>query len=187
LIVALAGCVHHHLPWNAPGIIDVRTPPQPFRTGDLERPKDPGERMVAFTYGGFSGGGIRWDHGSHGGGASGIEVSLHQGESSFSHYDDDFWIYPQETIGVNLGATLEYGDGPTHLGAIYVEAQRMKNFLGAAAGWAYEPTSGRTGPQATVFFSDFYVRGDWLFGAYGGGEIMLGLIVKLPVVWVWSR
>ncbi len=188
-LLLAGGCVHHHLPWNAPGIVDVKTPPK--YTGDggrdlVERPEDPGERMVAFTYGAFTGGGVWWDHGAHGGGTAGIELSLHRGESPRSHYDDDFWIFPLKSRSVNLGMTIaQYDDHDTRLGAIYAEAQQMEMAYGVAGGWAFEPSTRRTGPQVTLFFADLYVRADYFIGE--GPQIMAGMIIKLPVVWVWSR
>ena len=56
---------------------------------------------------------------------------------------------------------------------------------GAGIGYAVDPARSDHGPQVNVFVGPLFVRGRYLFG--GGAEAQVGLQLKLPIVWIWSR
>jgi hypothetical protein len=188
-VLALAGC-HHlvlHRPRNAPGRSDVRTPPTEIAREGLERPDDPGERMLVLSGGGFGGGGYRGGGGRDGRGVygAGVELSLLLGDTPRSHARDDFFIYPVRALGLNFGWTLAEREGGG-VGPLYLELQASYLLFGVAAGYAVDADDGLHGFQGTLFMGPIYAR----VSAFGGGrgtDIQLGAILKLPVVWVWSR
>ncbi|HJZ86209.1 MAG TPA: hypothetical protein VKN99_13610 [Polyangia bacterium] len=189
LLAAMAGgCVHWHLEHNAPGLIDVHKPPEHIAEPQPEDPEDPGERMLVLSGGGLVGGG--WGAGGAAGNRSvasaGGEISLLVGSTPFSHREDNFFVYPLTALGLNLGWTLYDSDG-TGLGPLYAELQLqdLPHLTGLAAGWAVDPDDRVHGPQATGSFGPVYVRFNYLFDR--GSALTVGLVIKAPLVWVWSR
>jgi hypothetical protein len=185
LAVLCSGCVHVHRTRNAPGHVDIREPPAAIESVKVERPRDPGENMLALSPGPFVGGG-GWAAGNRTGGsyAVGTELSLLYGRSQRSHADDDFLVYPVDSVGVNAGATFASTEG-VGLDRLYGELQLAQSLSGVAAGWAVERRTGASGPQITGFVGPLYVRSTTLLDQ--GTELTAGLVFKLPVVWVWSQ
>jgi hypothetical protein len=101
-------------------------------------------------------------------------------------------VIPPTSYGITLGwSALRFtrdklmDEVEIDPGALYVEAQRSWAFYGLGAGWAYDPKTGATGPQAHGFFAVYFARARVLFGE--GWEISGGLQLKIPTSWVWRR
>lgn len=195
-LVALAAC-HYHRDTNAPGVIDPLAPPrEPTRRG-LEYPGDPGEHLIVLTTGALVGGGAGGvDDGGFGDFAG--EVTLSVGDNATTHNDAASRLFlprgvllAEQSWGVTLGwsALRLDGDGAdgvtAHVGPVYVEAQRATPLLGYGVGWALDPRTGATGPQAQGFFSVYFGRARYLAGA--GWEISGGVQLKVPTTWVRRR
>jgi hypothetical protein len=193
-LVALLACVaacsplRFHRDTNAPGVIDVSEPPSNVEPGQTALPGDPGERMVTFNPGLFGGAGYAP---SHDGGERwvfplGVELTLNRGERDRSHFRDDFFVYPVRGEGVNLGwAAIELGGDDTEIGPLYLEYQRFETVYGAAAGLAFDPDDVDFGAQGTVWYGPYYLRVRYLID--GGAEVIGGLQIKVPLVWISSR
>jgi hypothetical protein len=199
----LAGCpsMRFHRTPNAPGIIDVATPPayQHAPAGSAGRsslpvpkvPRDPGERLDALTIGAYGGGGGRFGRpaGEQGTAVFGVELSLNRGDSKFSHPRDAFFVYPLDGFGASLGwDAIQSGGGEVDTGPVYVEAHRFFAFMGAGLGYAIDIGDigdGAHGPQATIWLGFLQVRTRYLIG--GGFELVATGQVKLPFVWITSR
>jgi hypothetical protein len=169
-----------------PGHIDLGTPP-PNPTVEVPSwPRDPGERYLVLSPGVFAGAGVAFENAqtTRVAGALGGEVSLHYGTADRSHAEDDFFIYPQKTYGLNVGYTALSQEG-TQPGVGYVEAQYSEPPYGAALGWTWDTARAQTGPQATLFAGPLYARVTHLDG--GRTEITGGLFIKVPYSWVWAR
>lgn len=186
-LLASTACFHQHSPRNAPGTIAVREPPRPLESREVETPLDPGENMFVLSYGAFAGGGIATggdEDGSRAAYGIGPELSAQIGSSDRSHADDDFWILPTRSLGLNLGATLLTGEGD-RLGPLYAELQVRELPLAFAAGWAWDQDDTEHGPQGTISLGPFYVRTTHLLD--GATQVHGGLVLKGWSAWVWSR
>jgi hypothetical protein len=184
LALLACACIHKHLERDAPGSVDVMTPPKDLARKQVELPDDPGERMVVASVGPFAGGGFAIDPGgARGAWALGLEGSVFYGERDNSHMEDSFFTYPRESGGVNFGwhPLRARGSG---LFAAYAEAQYGKDGLGVAAGWVTDGP-GLQGAQLTVFGGPVFARARVFPGL--GADFQFGVFVKLPYVWVWSR
>lgn len=194
--ILIAGC-HYHQDTNAPGIIDVDTPPEDIRRESLEYPGDPGERMVVVSSGVVAGGGGR-SAPPHGVGDFALEGTLSWGESDTTHNDaidrlfvPDGALWPPSSIGVTLGWSAlrvlggSHDDTETEVGPIYVEVQRTAKVFGLGGGWAFAPWTGQHGPQLNAFAGPFFLRSRFLFD--GGVEVHTGLQIKIPTTWVQRR
>ncbi len=180
-----SGCVHVHLERNAPGRIQVAAPPQALDARALEAPEDPGERMVAFTAGGFAGlGGGKDSAGFFTLRQLGLEASLAYGDRETSHSQDDLFAFPRRSVGVNLGWVPESVPRAGEA-LIYAEAQVARDGYGVALGYVQELGRGRGGAQLTGFFGPFYARARYFPGGMGTAEG--GLFFKIPSVVSWSR
>jgi len=190
LACAAAGCRHVHRDTNAPGIIDVRTPPRDPAGTPRVRPADPGERMLTVNPGVFWGAGPQTAE-PHGFGELGAEVTINLGENDRSHYEDDFFVYPQRGVGASLGWSAvhidlaEDGSGEARLGPIYAEAQIFRLPWIVGGGLAVDPFDGDAGVQVFGAFTTLYARARYLVD--GGAELAIGIQLKLPFVRVWSR
>ena len=185
LLTLGSGCLHSHSPRNAPGHVDVHERPKELAREAPETPRDPGERMVAVTAGGYLGGGLALASPDVGAYATGVEASVHYGENDRSHANDDFWIYPKSSVGLNVGMTL-LDQRATKPGVGYAELQWAEDgMVGFAGGVAVDTRSGRRGPQFTGFVGPLYLRSTTLLS--DGTDLEIGIMVKLPAVWVWSR
>jgi hypothetical protein len=188
LLLALApACAHQHLDRNAPGIVDVRAPPRDPKLRAVEDPVDPGERMLVFGYGALAGGGAAFggaEDETRGFAGGGAELSSYYGESPRSHYDDDFFIYPLERFGINLGFTALSTEGDP-IGPAYAEAQYGLEAVNLAAGWAWDPDDAAHGPQATLSFGFLYLRAQHLSEL--GTQVGAGIVLKGNYALVWSR
>lgn len=184
----LAGCHPWHLPSNAPGHVDVHVAPQQIEKRGVEVPRDPGENWFVLSGGGFAGGGGRWGGGGSRGGRGvygvGVELSAHLGRRPQSHARDDFFFFPAESVGLNVGWTFAEPEG-AGVGAGYVELQAFYLLGGAALGYAFDVDDGLHGPQATFFFGPIYVRVTHLFDR--GTDLQVGILFKWALSWVWSR
>jgi hypothetical protein len=180
----LLACGVQHVPANAPGNIDVLEPPTHMEERTSERPSDPGEHVLALSYGIFAGlGGARPRNAS---GelayALGTEVSLAMGDTERSHAGDVL-IVPPLAYGINVGWTVLNGLGPK-IGPLYAEAEVRSLFASLAVGWVYAPTTTH-GPQATFAYGPFFVRGTHEFGL--GQQLIAGILLKGWTHWTWSR
>lgn len=189
--LACAGCTFH-MRRNAPGNIDPLVPPADAARPGVEVPGDPGERMVMLTAGGYGGGGGVL---APGGDLSGMvevgpEVGLHFADLAQSHEKPLLFpvphVWPDESWGVNAGLSLLTRDGeelePSRL---WAEAQRAHRFWGWAVGGGVDLETGDVGPHATAWIASYYAR----IGFELDGELTatMGMFVKLPATWVWSR
>ena len=177
----------YHRDTNAPGIIDVATPPRPNDAPDEPRlPDDPGERMFTVNPGVFSSAGALTAKDDEFTSTLGVEVSLNWGENPRSHYKDGFFVYPLTGYGLSVGwAALQYRAEDADLGPLYVELGRFRAFTGASIGYAVNPSDFDSGPQASAWAGPFYVRVRYLID--GGTEFHGGAQIKVPFVWIWSR
>jgi hypothetical protein len=182
----LAGCFHADVVRVRPGHIDVRTPPSDPTVERSEWPRDPGERYLVLSPGGFVGGGVAFENAqtTRAAGAVGAEVGLHFGTREVSHAEDDFLFYPQRAYGLNVGYEALSQEG-TQPGIGYLEAQYTDTPWGAAVGWALDMARAQNGPQATFFAGPLYARMTHLDG--GRTEVTAGLFFKVPYSWVWAR
>lgn len=192
----LAGCHHHHVDTNAPGLVDPRVPPGDLRARGLERPGDPGEHLLVISpgvVGGVGGGSI----------ASTLvvdlaaEVTVRWGDSEVSHNDAEPRMFlprglrvPDRSTGFNVGWSAlrlypENGTTSTGTGPLYAEAVRTGFAWSLSAGWALDPRTGGTGPQLGAHFIVYFVRGRALFGE--GWEVVGGVQFKAPQTWLRSR
>jgi hypothetical protein len=71
------------------------------------------------------------------------------------------------------------------VGPLYAEVYAHRELSAAGGGWAWNPHTGDHGPQAFVTLASLYLRGRYFFD--DGAEVTLGVQLKLPQVWVWSR
>lgn len=206
----LGGCRHWHRPHNAPGIVDVRTPPREIGVEQVEIPGDPGERMVAINPGISMMSGFRTREGGGGGLLDlGAEVSLLRGESERSHNDGDRgrlflppgFQLPDRGVGLTLGwsafrlVEVESDDPDTEevdesreiatTGPVHLRGYLFKNWFGAGAGWTLDPVTGDHGPElvgyaGVVTARTSYTRDDHF-------EFVLGYQMKFPLTLVESR
>lgn len=196
-LVVVTAC-HYHRDTNAPGLVDLERPPSPPGRATMEYPGDPGERMVTVSSGALAGAGAR---------ARGVrtmfevaaEVTVSLGESDRSHQDgvDRLFVppgvlVPQRSVGLTLGWSVlqvvpRSAGEPAEIstGPLYLELQGARGLVGLAGGWAVDPTSGDHGPQINGFLGPSFLRMRYLVD--GGFELQLGLQLKLPATWVWSR
>lgn len=185
VLLLLPGCARHfHRDTNAPGTTDVENPPADREAARVE-PGDPGEEMLAVNPGVLAGGGAR-EASPNGFGELGVEVSVVRGSSPSSHSEDGFFVYPVRGAGAALGwSALRFAKDVTEVGPLYGEIYAHRELSAAGGGWAWNPATGDHGPQAFVTLTSLYLRGRYLFEE--GGEVTLGVQLKLPQVWVWSR
>jgi hypothetical protein len=185
--LALTGCFHTDVVRTRPGHVHLQSPAP-------EYPSDPGERYLVASFGGFAGGGAALGGPSGAAGAFALagEASLHYGTRALSHAEDDFFIYPPRTYGLNVGYNLVFANGSEESLSGYAEAQYavqvdslLVPLVGGAVGWAYGGPNAQTGPQATVFAGPFYARVTTLIE--GPTDLTLGVFLKLPYSWVWAR
>jgi hypothetical protein len=180
----LAACQHWHSERNAPGHIDLTTPP----TREIEEPNDPGENMIVVSPGVFAGGGpgIGGPGGNRGRGSAGAVVSVEYGGSARSHVGDElFGVLPFDSYGLALGWNFFEDDRGQRTGPLFFDLQYRRVILGAAAGWAYDPSSGNQGPHAMAFVGPFYL--DLAYDAGRGTTLDVGIMLRGALAWVWSR
>jgi hypothetical protein len=190
-LASLPSCSHTHLRTNAPGHVDVATPPKEIERREVELPRDPGEHRLALSYGVLLGtaSALREHAGDSTGGAASLELSVHYAQAKRSHYDDDLlWpAFPYGGFGINLGyepLSPYVSLDEAALKRFYVEAQ-YTHALWAAAGWRADFDRGRHGPQATLGAGPLYVRAVHLFDM--GSQFEIGIVIKGYHAWVWSR
>jgi hypothetical protein len=174
----VGGCTHWHLERNAPGHVEVSKPPVEISREGVERPEDPGERMLVISPG------LNAGLGSSQGffAPLGFETTLALGQREVSHSDDTEVIaIPEESLGLNLG--VQRSGGGRML--TYAEAQIFSLPYGFAAGWAFLPQTKHQGPQGTLFLGPLYLRATHVLGEYT--ELSVGLFVKVPMAIIWSR
>jgi hypothetical protein len=181
-LLLCCGCFHVHLERNAPGEVDLSTPPEPG-----ERPEDPGERMLVVSAGPFATGGatLGGPSSTRAVAALGVEASVQLGENERSHADDSFFVWPMRSVGLNLGATFLGTERSRSAGTLYAELQASEELAALAWGWAVEPGGGTSGPQLSMSIGPLLLRGAY-FGS-AGGELGVGLVIKGAGVWVWSQ
>lgn len=198
LAIPLGAC-HRHVR-SSPGTIDVAAPPLAIASERIETPGDPGERMLMITPGVVDGGFGRSDGRS--GGELELEVGVHLGDAKVSHNDHALrdrlflpggLLAPDAAVGLVVGWSAlrfieevgEDGEHVTTTGPLHARAQVMKFAYGAGAGWRWDPRTGETGPELSLWALNYELR----VHASTDGEIetLLGLQLKWPVTWVWGR
>ncbi len=179
------GCAHTHLDHNAPGHIDVATPPEDLAAQKTELPEDPGERLLVLSAGAFSGLGwgfydddVRTDW------AVGPELGLALGQNPRSHYEDDFFLEPRSALGVRLGLNALDRE-QSGLGPAFGEIAYTETLVRLSGGWAWDPGDARHGPQATLAFGPIYARATHLLDT--GTSLHLGVTISGSHTWVWSQ
>ena len=186
LAVLLAtSCMHWDFERNAPGKVDLATPPQRIECRAADPPGDPGERYLVFAPGVFAGAGATDVSGWRPAATTGLEASLHFGPASRSHMEDEFLAgaLPDSSIGLNLGWAI-LAPKPTSVG--YAEIQvRPKRVYAVAQGWQWNPSSNRHGPQATISFGPFFLRAGYLI--HSRFDMTVGIFLKGFLSWIWSR
>lgn len=187
LALLLTGCGNQHLRTNAPGRVDLSTPPDATKTprGATETPKDPGEHTLVLLPGPYVGAGSgKQDDGPTATVVTGFEMSLQYGSRDHSHAFDDFFTAPPKRVGVNVGGDLwaRHRHKPDRA---YGELQYSDDGSFIAGGWAYSPALERSGPQVTLGWGFFYFRSSTMLGY--GTDFTGGLVFKIPTVWTWSR
>ena len=153
--------------------------------------------MLAGNLGVLAGGGAKTRR-PRGFGEFGLELSVNLGETERSHKGDDFLVYPLDGYGATLGWSLlrlervlgeeetgTPGDDVARLGPLYAEVHTHQMPFGGGGGWAWDPDIGDHGPQAFAYLSTLYVRGRYLVDR--GAELSVGMQLKWPLVWIWSR
>jgi len=183
-VLALAACQHWDYERNAPGHIDVATPP----TAPIEEPSDPGEHMIVLSPGGYFGGGASIDdpRGDHGRLTGGALVSIEYGQSPRSHVEDElFGVLPLDSFGLLVGWDAFEDDAQHRTGPMFFDLQYRRVILGGSAGWSYDPSSGAQGPHAMAFLGPFYLGA--VFTADHGSTFDLGIMIRGAFAWVWSR
>jgi hypothetical protein len=205
LLTSLGACHVVHLRKDAPGDVDVLSPPEDLETQATQVPDDPGEEVVVMTLGLSNASGSLINRS----GRPRVSYQLII-ESSFAWYDvpespvlrpEMDWMMPGEVgkrlpgssfTQLNLGLSpLEVTRDGAHLGPVYAELQRtfiLPHRLFAfhtsaiAAGYVYHSALKAHGPQLTVSFLGnlLSLRGAYFLdrGAFLGGSLNL----KIPAV-----
>lgn len=211
LLTSLGACHVVHLREDAPGHVDVLSPPEDLETQATQVPDDPGEEVMMMTLGLSNASGALIDRS----GRPRVSYQLII-ESSLAWYDmpeslvlrpEMDWVMPGE-VGKRLPKTsfmqLNFGFSPlevtadgARLGPVYAELQRTFilshrlfafNTSAIAAGYVYHSALKSHGPQLTLSFLGNLIslRGAYFLdrGAFLGGS----LNVKIPaVMWVKSQ
>jgi hypothetical protein len=191
-LLASAGCPIH-LQRNAPGNIDVRTPPREPVEGTVEEPIDPGEHVVTVGLGAFGGAGIGVRSGDRLAAEAGVELGVYWGESDTSHHKPDLFPMPMvltdERRGFNVGWVFYEPDaddaGRGELGPLYAEWYEGGRLWSWSAGYSYDPQDGSHGPQVTIAGLGYYGKLSARFDR--GVEGIIGVVLKWPQSIVWSR
>lgn len=150
-----------------------------------EPPDDPGEQTTAATAGFFVGGGGRWANTAGVSATMGIEARLSRSTNPYSTNPKAAGYTPlalpwDAGHSLAIGAALAQHDGlGWHVGAVYAEAQRFVAWLGAGAGYAWEPTSEAHGPQATLWVGPLWLSSRYLW--HDGLQLHLGIAVQFNV------
>ncbi len=179
-------CTHSHLPRNAPGHVRVEVPPENMANPEPELPEDPGERMLIVSYGVFAGGGVLAEEDADLAGDYGLgpEISVELGDRNRSHFQDDFFVLPDRSLGLRFGLNvLDSKLEPP--GAGFSEFAYTDEFVRAGAGWAWDADDARHGPHATLAAGPFFVRGMHLLDY--GTSVHAGLLIGGSHAWIWSR
>lgn len=209
LTLLLAACgpgLKHHRARNAPGLVDLDTPParQTADPKSYEVPADPGENALGL------GPGLSAQFGAGRLGADAVTVEL-AAQLHVSFQEREYSLgrgavgYPWDTWGATVGwAFLQItedddpsttGDSDVILGPIYAEVTRQWLVFSAGAGLALYPTPGEVaggraegvaaGAQVSFMAEPFGVRIRVVQDT--GFEIFAGYQLELPYSVSWSR
>lgn len=183
---------------NAPGNIDVASPPPQVAPRAPEEPKDPGTQIVKFTVRGLVSGGL-----AAGAGRNVRKSYANGGEAGLSYGRD---LDPQliwgagrdsalmlavpdraiarRSIGVNFGWLPDLGDNqPSRL---YAELEIDRSPFALGLGYVWEPSGPGKGVQATASWWCLFVRGTYLRDR--GTSMLLGVdLVGVTTAVAWSR
>lgn len=184
LLLGLTACTHTDLARNAPGHVNLEGRPEHPESREPEQPEDPGERLLVLSYGGFIGGGVFVDESGDPDFATGPEIAVDVGEREQSHFEDDFFVLADRSLGLRLGLTaLDAKIEPPGPG--YAELAFTEHLFRVGAGWSVDVDDERHGPQATLAMGPLYLRANHQF-TYGTA-VHLGLMLQGSHAWVWSR
>ncbi len=202
VVIVVAGCpgFKKHNNRNAPGVVDIDTPPVTPERGDpamYEVPADPGEHHLGVAPAIFIGPGLG-RLGDLGATDSTLEVGgqvhLSFGESATSGGKNAF-DYPWSAWGLSLGWGLQTnGSRPTIAAPVYVEATRHFYLASASAGLAVYPTAGNVyqdiggvdlGAQLTIAFWPYMVRFRYMQDT--GFEVFGVVQFEVPASVTWSK
>jgi hypothetical protein len=189
MLASHLGCTMVHLERNAPGIDEIEKPPEDIEFEALVTPQDPGEHYLLLSPGPFVGFG--WGVPREGASlteqvAFGLDLTLDYGQLENSHKEDQYFIWSRWSVGMNfgLGGVLRQQTGAV---LWYLEAQGRYSMFGLGAGYCGQdyPEDTYHGMQITLFAGPLFFRSSYLFRI--GAEVLLGLAVKIPISFVWSR
>lgn len=182
-----------HLERNAPGHVDLNAPVNVgLPPGTVERPGDPGERMLSIGLGPWGAVGAARDAAGEGHALArwGAELTVAYERTDTSHWKD-FLVMP--VLGPSLSVGTAFYDslhedwrvGPAYLEGAYTLAPATRLALGVI--WDHDADT--VGPQMTLSFLGVYLRGAVLLGGDGDPAAFLevGLAIEPPVTFNWSR
>lgn len=191
IVLALAACTDyaHHSTLNAPGVVDLATPP-PLENGDpdkVELPGEPGATTIAIIPAPYVGGGIgRYEPGQSGAGEVGLDIRVERTTS------DGRALLAPENWGVTFGfAFAQWGDGVRTIAPGAFSAELNYRFL--AKVWPIDVGLGpavyvddtAVGGQLSVRCAIALLRTRYV--ANTGGELIFGLQIPIPFFFSWSR
>lgn len=188
------GCAHWDLGDPAPGFIDITTPPRIADRRTMEPAAEAGERMLAVVP---AVGGSLGIHARSGGARAWAswagQLTVAWGESDNNHNDRRFtsmpsFLRPERSWGLSLGGTLHSATEaptPSNHGDLYLELRRTsEREYDFAAGPVWNPSTTRLGGQVTASLGPLYAR-TTMFSRYPLFQV--GLMMELPLTWVWPR
>ncbi|NVB85029.1 MAG: hypothetical protein HOV81_42070 [Kofleriaceae bacterium] len=191
-LLALAACndYAHRSTLNAPGTIDLSTPPA-IENGDpskIELPGEPGATTIAVIPAPYVGGGIgRFNPGNDGSGEVGMDIRVERTSNRGGRN-----LLAAENWGVTFGfAFAQWGDGVRTVAPGAFSAELNYRFLASA--WPIDVGMGpavyvddtAVGGQLSVRCAVALLRARYV--ANTGGELIFGLQIPIPFFFSWSR
>lgn len=150
-----------------------------FTPGKLYPAAPGGSFPTAYVGGGWVGLGQQ----GQGAFATGVEASLLFGSNEVSHANDGlFFPVPHDGFGIHLGL---HGFSRRDRQLAYGELLLRRSMVNISPGWAWNPETGRHGPQLTLSAMLFYVRTTHLLSEHT--DMSVGIYLHVLLAWVWSR
>jgi hypothetical protein len=171
------GCFVHRFDRNAPGHVDLDSPPAVPEDRTPEAPRDPGDQELLLAAGAAFSGGFLW-----GDPAFALETAIR-----YRQYDRTALngISPNRSLGVAFGWSPSLTDDQ---GAhIYAELQARfwRNMIGIAPGYCSNVRNRTQGPQLAAFFGPTFLR-VWHLED-GETALWMGLTLETSFAFRWSR